>query len=59
MQSPSIKTDGETMNSQAFQNASSGQREWMRDMLILLSFGFWAALLGFAPIIAVHSLIGH
>ena len=31
-------------------------REMMRDFL-LVSFGFWALLLGFLPVAAIHALI--
>jgi hypothetical protein len=33
--------------------------EIMRDVLLISSFGFWAVLLGFFPVLAYHGLIGH
>jgi len=32
-------------------------REMMRDFLLVSSFGFWALLLGFLPVAAIHALI--
>jgi len=29
----------------------------MRDFLLVSSFGFWALLLGFLPVVAIHALI--
>jgi hypothetical protein len=31
-------------------------RETIRDVLMVSSFGFWALLLGFAPVAAIHML---
>ena len=31
-------------------------RETARDWLIVSSFGFWALLLGFMPVVAIHTL---
>ena len=31
-------------------------RETARDCLIVSSFGFWALLLGFVPVVAIHTL---
>ena len=31
--------------------------EKLQDLLMVSSFGFWAMLLGFAPVIAYHSLM--
>jgi hypothetical protein len=33
-------------------------RETARDVLIVSSFGFWAAMLGFVPVVAIHTLFG-
>jgi hypothetical protein len=33
--------------------------ERRRDFLLISSFGLWAALLGFFPVLAYHGLIGH
>jgi hypothetical protein len=31
-------------------------RETMRDLLVVSTFGFWAVLLGFVPVAAIHLL---
>jgi hypothetical protein len=31
-------------------------RETIRDVLMVSSFGFWALLLGFVPVVAIHML---
>jgi hypothetical protein len=31
--------------------------EKLQDLLMLSSFGFWAVLLGFMPVLAYHSLM--
>jgi hypothetical protein len=49
---------GETMRAQTSQGLKSARRERMQDFLMLSSFGFWTALLGFAPVFAIHSLMG-
>jgi hypothetical protein len=36
-------------------NSVRGER--LQDLLMLSSFGFWAVLLGFAPVLAYHSLM--
>ena len=33
--------------------------ETLRDFLLISSFGLWAVLLGFCPIMAYHGLMGH
>jgi hypothetical protein len=38
--------------------SSYGRKETARDVLIVSSFGFWALLLGLAPVLAFHSLLG-
>jgi len=45
------------MSAEAFQNAKSAHGERIRDILMVSSFGFWAVLLGFAPVFAVHTLM--
>jgi hypothetical protein len=30
----------------------------LQDLVMLSSFGFWTVLLGFAPVVAYHSLMG-
>ena len=32
--------------------------EMMQDILLISSFGFWAVLLGFFPVMAFHTLTG-
>jgi hypothetical protein len=41
------------MTSQASRAAT---REALRDIMMVSSFGFWAVLLGFVPVAAVHML---
>jgi hypothetical protein len=48
------KTDGETMTNHTTNSARS---EKLQDLLKLSSFGFWAVLLGLAPVLAYHSLM--
>jgi len=36
---------------------NSARAERLQDLLMLSSFGFWAVLLGFAPVFAYHSLM--
>jgi hypothetical protein len=38
------------------QTTQTAMRETMRDVLMVLSFGFWAVLLGFVPVAAIHML---
>jgi hypothetical protein len=35
---------------------SRAAREALRDLMMVSSFGFWAVLLGFVPVAAVHML---
>ena len=49
------------MTNQAIQNArlSSYERsQGMQDVLLVSSFGLWAALLGLAPVLAFRLLLG-
>jgi hypothetical protein len=46
------------MRTQTSQNRQSARAERMQDFLMLSSFGFWTMLLGFAPVFALHSLVG-
>jgi hypothetical protein len=39
------------------QARNSARGEKFKDILMVSSFGFWAVLLGFAPVIAYHSLM--
>ena len=49
-----IKGTGETMSMQT----KTAVREAARDMLMVSAFGFWAMMLGFVPVIAIHTLFG-
>jgi hypothetical protein len=47
------------MTTQTIQNASdpvSGRTERMQDLLIVSSFGLWAAVLGLGPVLAFRLL---
>jgi hypothetical protein len=39
------------------QSKNSTRAEKLQDLLMLSSFGFWAVLLGFGPVLAYHSLM--
>ncbi len=58
------KTPGETMTNRTAQTAACqySYRYWLvetfQDVLVVSSFGLWAALLGFAPIVAICILRG-
>jgi hypothetical protein len=39
------------------QARNSARGEKLKDILMVFSFGFWAVLLGFVPVIAYHSLM--
>jgi hypothetical protein len=48
------------MTTQIMQNAGhpvSAHAERIRDVLLISSFGLWAALLGFAPVLAYRLLV--
>ncbi len=49
-----IKGTGETMS----MRTKVAVRETARDMLMVSAFGFWAMMLGFVPVIAIHTLFG-
>jgi hypothetical protein len=51
---PTIKRTGETMSMQT----KAAVRETARDVLMVSVFGFWAKILGFAPVAAIHALFG-
>jgi hypothetical protein len=38
------------------QTSRAAAREALRDLMMVSSFGFWAVLLGFVPVAAVHML---
>jgi hypothetical protein len=50
---PRKSRTGETMTMQTMRAAV---RETIRDVLMVSSFGFWALLLGFVPVAAIHVL---
>ncbi len=33
-------------------------RETTQDVLMVSAFGFWAMMLGFVPVLAIHALFG-
>jgi len=33
-------------------------RETTRDVIIVSAFGFWATILGFVPVVAIHTVFG-
>jgi len=39
------------------QTRNCARAEKLQDLLMLSSFGFWKVLLGFAPVVAYHSLM--
>jgi hypothetical protein len=41
-----------------FSNPASERTERLQDFLLLSSFGLWAVLLGLAPVLAFHLLMG-
>jgi hypothetical protein len=48
------KEMGETMSMQT----RAAVQETARDMLVVSAFGFWAAILGFVPVVAIHAVFG-
>jgi hypothetical protein len=49
------------MSDQAIQNAkifNSERSQGMQDVLLVSSFGLWATLLGFVPVMAFRMLMG-
>ncbi len=38
--------------------ARAAVHETARDVLMVSAFGFWAMMLGFVPVIAIHTLFG-
>ena len=47
----------ETIPSKRFVNSKWAERK--QDFLIVSSFGLWAVLLGFSPVLAVRFLVGN
>jgi hypothetical protein len=33
-------------------------QETARDFLVVSAFGFWAVVIGFVPVVAIHTLFG-
>jgi hypothetical protein len=38
--------------------AKAAVRETARDVLVVSAFCFWAVMLGFVPVVAIHTLFG-
>jgi len=36
----------------------AAMRETAHDVLVVSAFGFWAAVIGFVPVAAIHTLFG-
>jgi hypothetical protein len=36
----------------------AAMQETARDFLVVSAFGFWATVLGFVPVVAIHTLFG-
>ena len=47
------KGPGETMSIQT----QAAVRETLRDFAMVSAFGFWAIVIGFVPVVAIHALI--
>ena len=55
------KTSGETMTAQTIQNARypiSERSQGVQDLVLVSSFGLWAALLGLTPVLLFRLLMG-
>jgi hypothetical protein len=46
------------MTDQTIQNVTSERSEAVQDLLLVSSFGLWAALLGLVPVLAFRLLMG-
>ena len=58
---PTNKKMGETMTTQTSQTARYpmlDQAQRARDVLLVSSFGLWAALIGLMPVVAFHMITG-
>ena len=58
---PNQKTGGNTMTTDTVPNKRFANSKWAerkQDFLIVSSFGLWAVLLGFSPVLAVRFLVG-
>jgi hypothetical protein len=52
---------GQTMTTETIPNKRFANSKWAerkQDFLIVSSFGLWALLLGFSPVLAVRFLVG-
>jgi hypothetical protein len=61
IESPNNKTPGETMTAHTIQNKkypACARAQRMHDVLLVSSFGVWAAVLGLSPVFAFHLLMG-
>ena len=58
---PTTNRRGETMTTESIRDAhnlASARAEAVQDLLLVSSFGLWAMLLGLAPVLAFHLLMG-
>jgi hypothetical protein len=46
------------MTAQTIRNQAAAHAEAVQDLLLVSSFGLWALLLGLAPVLAFHMLMG-
>jgi hypothetical protein len=56
-----IKNTGAIMTTETIANRRFANSKWAerkQDFLIVSSFGLWATLLGFSPVLAVRFLVG-
>jgi hypothetical protein len=47
-----------TQSTRTSRQSSGARAETINDLLVVSSFGLWAALLGFAPVMAIRLLMG-
>lgn len=60
IESPHNDKNGETMTAQTMQNTRYpifDRAQRTRDYVLVSSFGLWAVLLGFSPVLAFHALM--
>jgi hypothetical protein len=61
MEFPNDKTPGETMTTQTVQNKkypTCARAQRLHDVMLVSSFGVWAAVLGLSPVFAFRLLMG-
>jgi hypothetical protein len=46
---------GQIVQTEKFRNPTWAERK--QDLLLVASFGLWAVLLGFAPVVAIHLMM--